>query len=125
MFGFHFHRLPAAALDFDNHATNIAQHGSLSRASLKKSSFAEDLGQKTLFGANPRIAVIHLVGTPAVIAVLVVMSTLTATNFGHCGTIYWHKKKMETVASTTLGLKGCERVLSLDVLLLNLENLRV
>jgi hypothetical protein len=28
--------LPAAALDFDNHATNIAQHGSLSSGELKK-----------------------------------------------------------------------------------------
>jgi ribonuclease HIII len=65
--------LPAAALDFDNHATNIAQHGSLSTANFKKSSFPENHGEQTIFGSDDREAGIGKIFAPAVIACCSVM----------------------------------------------------
>lgn len=59
---------------------------------MKKSSFPEDFGEKTFLGLNPRITVVQLVGTPAVIAVLIVMGTLVAARSFAMSVAYGHKE---------------------------------
>lgn len=73
----------------------------MSRAGLKKSGLTEDFHEKTLFGAYPRIAVVLLVGTPAVEAGFVVVCPFASARSRKVCSSYWHKK-VETVASTTL-----------------------
>lgn len=50
----------------------------LSSSALKKTFLPKDLGQKTFLGANPSVSLVDLVGTPAVVAGLVVVSKLAA-----------------------------------------------
>ena len=58
----------------------------------KEPTLSEDFGEKTFLGANPRIAVVQLVGTPAVIAVLVVVGTLVAARSFAMSAAYGHKE---------------------------------
>jgi hypothetical protein len=53
-------------------------------------TLSENFSEKTFLGANPRIAVIHMIGTPAVVARLIVVSTLVSTCFWKCASSY-HK----------------------------------
>ena len=55
-------------------------------------ALSEDFGEKAFLGANPRIAVVQLVSTPAVIAVLVVVGTLVAARSFAMGAAYGHKE---------------------------------
>ena len=48
------------------------------------SAVSEDLGEKAFLGENKREAVIHFIITPAVVAVLVIVSTLVSTCFWKC-----------------------------------------
>jgi hypothetical protein len=62
------------------------------RIHTKVSTLSEDFGEKTFLGLNPRITVVQLVGTPAIIAVLVVVGTLVAARSFAMSAAYGHKE---------------------------------